>query len=170
MTIWSLHPSLEQCRSFFSIYVCKLRREWSTWLWRILCTETWQQETACKVWNSTWQSSYNICLQWELMYTTCLSCWNGLRVAILMWRSGVCMYLGDLIQWLHYIFPPLVCRIDSSSVIKVGDFGLAEDMYSYEYFRQRKSGSSVKLPFKWMPLESLQEGLFSQKSDVVSGI
>jgi len=43
-------------------------------------------------------------------------------------------------------------------------------MYSYEYFRQRKTGSSVKLPFKWMPLESLQEGLFSQKSDVVSGI
>ena len=52
-------------------------------------------------------------------------------------------------------------------MIKVADFGLAEDMYSSEYFRQGKSGSNVKLPFKWMPLESLQEGLFSQKSDVV---
>ena len=41
-------------------------------------------------------------------------------------------------------------------------------MYSSEYFRQDKSGGNVKLPFKWMPLESLQEGLFSQKSDVVS--
>jgi len=41
-------------------------------------------------------------------------------------------------------------------------------MYSSEYFRQDKSGSRVKLPFKWMPLESMQEGLFSQKSDVVS--
>ena len=41
-------------------------------------------------------------------------------------------------------------------------------MYASGYFRQDKSGSSVKLPFKWMPLESLQEGLFSEKSDVVS--
>ena len=63
-----------------------------------------------------------------------------------------------------------VCRIDSSGAIKVADFGLAEDMYSSEYFRQDRSGGNVKLPFKWMPLESLQEGLFSQKSDVVSGI
>ena len=61
-----------------------------------------------------------------------------------------------------------ICRIDSSGVIKVADFGLAEDMYSSEYFRQDRSGGIIKLPFKWMPLESLQEGLFSQKSDVVS--
>ena len=59
-------------------------------------------------------------------------------------------------------------RIDSGSVIKVADFGLAEDIYSLGYFRQDKSGGSVKLPFKWMALESLQEGVFSQKSDVVS--
>ena len=59
-------------------------------------------------------------------------------------------------------------RIDGGGVIKVADFGLAEDMYSAEYFRQDKSGGAVKLPFKWMPLESLQEGLFSQKSDVVT--
>ena len=49
----------------------------------------------------------------------------------------------------------------------MADFGLAEDIYSSGYFRQDKSGGSVKLPFKWMALESLQEGLFSQKSDVV---
>ena len=49
----------------------------------------------------------------------------------------------------------------------MADFGLAENIYSSGYFRQNKSGGSVKLPFKWMALESLQEGLFSQKSDVV---
>ena len=49
----------------------------------------------------------------------------------------------------------------------MADFGLAEDIYSSGYFRQDKSGGSVKLPFKWMALESLQEGVFSQKSDVV---
>ena len=59
-------------------------------------------------------------------------------------------------------------RIDGGGIIKVADFGLAEDMYSSEYFRQDKSGCKVKLPFKWMPPESMQEGLFSQKSDVVS--
>jgi len=58
-------------------------------------------------------------------------------------------------------------RIDAGGVIKVADFGLAEDIYNSGYFRQNKSGGSVKLPFKWMALESLQEGLFSQKSDVV---
>ena len=58
-------------------------------------------------------------------------------------------------------------RIDFSGIIKVADFGLAEDMYASGYFRQDKSGN-VKLPFKWMPLESMQDGLFSQKSDVVS--
>ena len=64
----------------------------------------------------------------------------------------------------------LVDRIDGDAVIKVADFGLAEDMYSSGYFRQDKSGGSVKLPFKWMALESLQEGVFSEKSDVVCAL
>ena len=62
---------------------------------------------------------------------------------------------------------PHADRIDGGGVIKVADFGLAEDIYKSGYFRQDKSGGSVKLPFKWMALESLQEGVFSQKSDVV---
>ena len=68
-----------------------------------------------------------------------------------------------------------VChRIDDSGIIKVADFGLSEDIYACNYFRQLKgsdnnSGSStVKLPVKWMALESLHDGLFSEKSDVVS--
>ena len=51
--------------------------------------------------------------------------------------------------------------------MKVGDFGLAEDVYTTGYFRQSKD-SSTKLPFKWMAPESLRDGLFSEKSDVVS--
>ena len=55
-------------------------------------------------------------------------------------------------------------------MIKVGDFGLAEDMYTTNYFRQVKGGEepSVKLPVKWMALESLLDGIFSEKTDVVS--
>ena len=51
--------------------------------------------------------------------------------------------------------------------MKVGDFGLAEDVHKTGYFRQSKD-AAVRLPFKWMAPESLRDGLFSEKSDVVS--
>ena len=58
-------------------------------------------------------------------------------------------------------------RIDENGIIKVSDFGLTEDIYLQNYFRQNE-GSSVKLPIKWMALESICRGVFSEKSDVVS--
>ena len=56
-----------------------------------------------------------------------------------------------------------------SGTVKVADFGLSEDMYSTNYFRQGKSGDTaeVKVPIRWMPLESIEEGLFTEKTDVV---
>ena len=57
-------------------------------------------------------------------------------------------------------------RLDGRGNVKVGDFGLAEDMYSTGYVRD--ASKTVKVPYKWMPPESLEEGLFSEKSDVVS--
>ena len=49
--------------------------------------------------------------------------------------------------------------------MKVGDFGQAEDMYATGYVREDKK--TVKLPYKWMPPESLEDGVFSELSDVV---
>ena len=57
-------------------------------------------------------------------------------------------------------------RLDSLGNVRVGDFGLAEDIYMKGYFRQGKY-DVIKLPFKWMAPESLRDGLFSEKSDVV---
>ena len=53
-------------------------------------------------------------------------------------------------------------------MIKVSDFGLSEDIYARNYFRQvtpQEDGEvPVKLPVKWMALESLSDGIFSEKS------
>jgi len=59
-------------------------------------------------------------------------------------------------------------RMDASGVIKVADFGLSEDIYTNTYYRQRKGDTTVKLPVRWMPPESIGDGVFTEKSDVVS--
>ena len=65
---------------------------------------------------------------------------------------------------------PSFCRIDVHFVIKIADFGLSEDIYAKNYFRQSGSDKSVKLPVKWMAPESLSDGVFSEKTDVVGFI
>ena len=65
-------------------------------------------------------------------------------------------------------------RISSHGIIKVADFGLTEDIYLTGYYRQTKSNNPsdipVKLPLKWMAMESFHDGLFNEKTDVVSGL
>ena len=58
-------------------------------------------------------------------------------------------------------------RLDQNYVIKVADFGLSESTYTKDYFRQEQT-AGVKLPMKWMAYESLTDGIFSEKTDVVS--
>ena len=54
----------------------------------------------------------------------------------------------------------------------MSDFGLTEDVYSKHYFRhgsqEREEGeASVRLPVRWMAVESLHDGVFTEKTDVV---
>lgn len=57
-------------------------------------------------------------------------------------------------------------RMDEYNTIKVSDFGLSQDIYEKNYFRQSE-GEETKLPIKWMALESVVDGMFSEKTDVV---
>ena len=57
--------------------------------------------------------------------------------------------------------------MDDFNMIKVSDFGLSQDIYEKNYFRQ-STEEDTKLPIKWMALESITDGVFSEKTDVVS--
>ena len=59
----------------------------------------------------------------------------------------------------------MLCRVDDNLKIKVGDFGLARDVYRSNYYRASKN---AKLPVKWMPPETLHDGISNEKTDVVN--
>ncbi|CAJ0943124.1 unnamed protein product, partial [Mesorhabditis belari] len=50
-------------------------------------------------------------------------------------------------------------------VVKIGDFGMARDVYRTDYYRK---GGRALLPVKWMPPEALLDGYFTTKTDVWS--
>ena len=55
-------------------------------------------------------------------------------------------------------------RLDENYVVKVGDFGLARDVYSHLYYRGNKHS---RIPVKWAAPEMLNDGICTEKSDVV---
>ena len=58
-------------------------------------------------------------------------------------------------------------RLDQKLAVKIGDFGLARDVYQTDYYR---TSSHTTLPVKWMPPEMLRDGISNEKTDVVSGL
>ena len=48
----------------------------------------------------------------------------------------------------------------------MADFGLSVDIYSAYYYRQGKD-EEMKLPIRWMAVESITDGIYTEKSDVV---
>ena len=55
-----------------------------------------------------------------------------------------------------------------NGVIKVADFGLAEDMYGTNYYRRSKSESEERVPIRWMAPESIETNIYNEATDVVS--
>ena len=64
----------------------------------------------------------------------------------------------------------LIFRIDmtSNGVVKVADFGLAEDMYGTNYYRHSSSDGGERVPIRWMAPESLDTNIYNEATDVVS--
>ena len=71
------------------------------------------------------------------------------------------MYMYTYIIYTYNIF---IDRVGKDLVVKVADFGLSRDIYSDEYYRLRHKAA---VPIKWMSPESLYDGYFNQKTDVV---
>ncbi len=59
----------------------------------------------------------------------------------------------------------LTLRVNDNLVVKVGDFGLARDIYSSDYYRAEQG---AKIPVKWMAPETLYDAISNEKTDVVS--
>jgi len=90
----------------------------------------------------------------------------------------VCTYVSVLCTFAHILWNDVslsathklnayiivVFRVDTFLTIKIADFGLARDIYTTEYYRADQHST---LPVKWMAIESLLDGYFDEKSDVV---
>ncbi|XP_022219452.2 protein sevenless isoform X2 [Drosophila obscura] len=79
-----------------------------------------------------------------------------------------CSYLEDM----HFVHRDLACRnclvsegteAGHRRMVKIGDFGLARDIYKSDYYRKEGEGL---LPVRWMAPESLVDGVFTTQSDV----
>ena len=55
-------------------------------------------------------------------------------------------------------------------MVKVADFGLTEDIYSTNslHYQNNDESSEERLPIRWMALESIENNIFNEKTDVVS--
>uniref|UniRef100_A0A8B9I989 Tyrosine-protein kinase receptor n=1 Tax=Anser brachyrhynchus TaxID=132585 RepID=A0A8B9I989_9AVES len=78
-----------------------------------------------------------------------------------------CKYLEEN----HFIHRDIAARnclltcTGAGRIAKIGDFGMARDIYRASYYRK---GGRAMLPVKWMPPEAFLEGIFTSKTDTWS--
>ncbi|XP_029162941.1 proto-oncogene tyrosine-protein kinase ROS-like [Nylanderia fulva] len=79
-----------------------------------------------------------------------------------------CCYLEEL-RFIHRDLACRNCLVSArdreNRIVKIGDFGLARDIYRDDYYRKEGEGL---LPVRWMAPESIVNGIFTSHSDVWS--
>ncbi|XP_045142953.1 ALK tyrosine kinase receptor [Echinops telfairi] len=78
-----------------------------------------------------------------------------------------CQYLEEN-HFIHRDIAARNCLLTcpgAGRVAKIGDFGMARDIYRASYYRK---GGCAMLPVKWMPPEAFMEGIFTSKTDTWS--
>ncbi|XP_024940155.1 insulin-like peptide receptor [Cephus cinctus] len=68
-------------------------------------------------------------------------------------------------KFVHRDLAARNCMISKNLVCKIGDFGMARDIYETDYYKIGKKGL---LPIRWMAPENLSDGVFTSDSDVWS--
>lgn len=68
-------------------------------------------------------------------------------------------------KFIHRDLAARNCMVSADYTVKIGDFGMARDIYETDYYRK---GTKGLLPVRWMAPESLQDGVFTSDSDVWS--
>lgn len=74
-------------------------------------------------------------------------------------------YLAEK-KFVHRDLATRNCMLDETLTVKVADFGLSRDIYTKDYYTSEDR--HVKLPVKWMALESLVKATYTVKTDVWS--
>ncbi|XP_051285550.1 tyrosine-protein kinase receptor TYRO3 isoform X2 [Dicentrarchus labrax] len=67
--------------------------------------------------------------------------------------------------FLHRDLAARNCMLGDDLRVCVADFGLSKKIYSSNYYRQKVA---IRVPIKWMAMESLSESVYTAKSDVWS--
>ncbi|KAI9518477.1 hypothetical protein NQZ68_036928 [Dissostichus eleginoides] len=78
--------------------------------------------------------------------------------------AGGMQYLSSQ-GFLHRDLAARNCMLGDDLRVCVADFGLSKKIYSDNYYRQKVA---IRVPIKWMAMESLSESLYTTKSDVWS--
>ncbi|XP_034951870.1 insulin-like receptor [Chelonus insularis] len=68
-------------------------------------------------------------------------------------------------KFVHRDLAARNCMVSKNLVCKIGDFGMARDIYETDYY---KIGQKGLLPIRWMAPENLSDGVFTSDSDVWS--